>query len=138
MKKLAIIILGSSFLVGCATRGLYDAGGAAAGGAIGNYVGKGDPLYTAAGAAGGVLLAEGFQSASQKAQITAAKRGYDKGKSDAVKQQYWVTQNFQKNINQKTDEARVTYYPIATPAREVNGVRFNEQTHYVRIEESPE
>ncbi len=78
------------------TRGLYDAGAAAAGGVVANKLSNGDPLMTGVGAAGGVLVSEVAQTMSAKQSQSQYKEGYQKGRSDAVKQQYWIVQNQQK------------------------------------------
>src|ERR1039458_1670051 len=49
-----------------------------------------DPGITAAGAAGGVLLSEGGFYLAGKASDNAYTTGYEKGRSDAVRQQYWI------------------------------------------------
>lgn len=62
-----------------------------AGGAyLGYELSDGNPIATTAGAAGGVLLSEGMHYLAKKETTKAYASGYDKGKSDAVKQQYWL------------------------------------------------
>jgi hypothetical protein len=100
-----------SFAACSSTRGLYDAGAAAAGGVIANKLSNGDPLMTGAGAAGGVAIAEIAQTMSAKSGDTQYKNGYNKGRSDAVKQQYWVVQNQQKTLK-PVPQPKVTYLPI--------------------------
>lgn len=107
-----MLIFTSMALIGCSsTRGLYDAGAAAAGGVIANKLSDGDPLMTGAGAAGGVAVAEIAQTMSAKSGETQYKSGYQKGRSDAVKQQYWVVQSQQKTVN-PASQPKVTYLPI--------------------------
>src|SRR5581483_11439842 len=78
-------------LCGCAaTRPIADIGAAAAGGYIGNELSDGNPIATAAGAAGGVVVSETLHYAAKKQSEKAYANGYDKGRSDAVKQQYWL------------------------------------------------
>ena len=48
------------------------------------------------------------------------KQGYFLGRSDAVKEQYWMVQNLQKQP--KSPQPRVTYLPILIPGQTVNGV----------------
>jgi hypothetical protein len=48
------------------------------------------------------------------------KQGYFLGRSDAVKQQYWIVQNLQKQ--QKAPQSHVTYLPIQISGQTVNGV----------------
>jgi len=72
-----------------------------AGGAyLGHELSNGDPLATAAGAAGGMLLSDGLRCAAGKQAEKAYATGYDKGKSDAVMQQYSLYVSMQKPRNQ--------------------------------------
>lgn len=98
------------------TRGLYDAGAAAAGGVVANKLSNGDPLMTGVGAAGGVLVSEVAQTMSAKKSDAAYKTGYQKGRSDAVKQQYWVVQNRQKDVH-PVSMPRTDYLTIPTNMR---------------------
>ena len=53
-----------------------------AGGAyLGHELSNGDPLATAAGAAGGVIVSEGLHYAAKKQADKAYAAGYDKGKA---------------------------------------------------------
>lgn len=92
--KILFLIIESSLLVGCAaTRPISGIAMGAGGAALANELSDGDPAITAAGAAGGVLLSEGLHYASKKQSERAYVNGYEKGRSDAVKQQYWVLVN---------------------------------------------
>ena len=48
------------------------------------------PSPSLGGAAGGALLGEGLHYANSKQNDKSYQTGYDKGRSDAVKQQYWL------------------------------------------------
>jgi len=61
------------------------------------------------------------------------KTGYYLGRSDAVKQQYWMVQNLQNQP--KTPQAKVTDIPITIPGQTVNGVTTVTHTETVRIEQ---
>jgi hypothetical protein len=61
------------------------------------------------------------------------KTGYYLGRSDAVKQQYWMVQNLQKQP--KTPQAKVTDIPITIPGQTTNGVTTMPHTETVRIEQ---
>jgi hypothetical protein len=81
-------------LTGCAG---FDAGrvvtdtALAAGGAyLGDNLSDGDPLWSAAGAGGGVLLGETLHYSGERRRERSFTEGYHKGRSDAVKQQYWL------------------------------------------------
>jgi hypothetical protein len=61
------------------------------------------------------------------------KTGYYLGRSDAVKQQYWMVQNLQKQS--KTPQPKVTDLPITIPGQTTNGVATVPHTETVRIEQ---
>ncbi len=120
-------------LAGCAaTRPISDAVLGAGGAYLGHELSDGNPLATAAGAAGGVLVGEGFHYAAKKQSDKAYAAGYDKGKSDAVKQQYWLYVSMQKQRNQVSS---VRLYPVQLPEQRIDGVTFQPSTKYLRIEE---
>lgn len=128
-RNLLILLAGTASLTGCATRGLYDAGGAAAGGVIAGELSHGNPLITAAGAAGGALVTDMVQQQAESGKQKAAKENYNKGRSDAVKQQYWVIQRQQQNLRSKP-QPRISY--LAVPST-TGGA----PTEYVRVEDRP-
>jgi hypothetical protein len=75
---------------GCsAMRPIDDAVFGAVGAFAGNELSHDNPIATVGGAAGGVLVSEGLHYAAKTQADKAFANGYDKGKSDAVKQQYW-------------------------------------------------
>jgi hypothetical protein len=128
---LAIVIAG--LFAGCAaTRPISDAALGAGGAYLGHELSNGDPIATVAGAAGGVLLSEGLHYAAKKQSDKAYADGYDKGKSDAVKQQYWLYVSMQHQRNQV---GRVRLYPVQLPEQRIDGVTFQPSTKYLRIEE---
>jgi hypothetical protein len=61
------------------------------------------------------------------------KTGYYLGRSDAVKQQYWMVQNLQKQS--KAPQPKVTELPITIPGQTTNGVTTVPHTETVRIEQ---
>ena len=61
------------------------------------------------------------------------KTGYNLGRSDAVKQQYWMVQNLQKQS--KAPTKKVTDIPITIPGQTTNGVTTVPHTETVRIEQ---
>jgi hypothetical protein len=61
------------------------------------------------------------------------KQGYYLGRSDAVKQQYWMVQHLQKQP--KSPQQKVTDIPITIPSQTVNGVTTVPHTETVRIEQ---
>jgi hypothetical protein len=63
----------------------------------------------------------------------AHKTGYYLGRSDAVKQQYWMVQNLQKQP--RTPATKVSDLPILIPGQTVNGVTTVPHVETVRIEQ---
>ena len=119
--------------IGCTTtRPIGNAVLGAGGAYIGHEISGGDPLATAAGAAGGVLLSEGLHFLAKKETQNVYAAGYDKGKSDAVKQQYWLYVLLQRQRNRVSN---VRLYPVQLPEQRIDGVTFQPTTKYLRIEE---
>ena len=122
-----------SLLTGCAaTRTISDVAMGAGGAALASELSHGNPAATAGGAAGGLLLSEGLHYAARKESEKAYLSGYDKGRSDAVKQQYWLYVDVQRTRN-RTDHVRL--YEVHLPEQEIDGVIFKPTTKYLRIEE---
>jgi|SRR6478609_6104808 len=129
---LAVLVVG--LFAGCAaTRPIADTALGAGGAYLGHELSNGDPLATAAGAAGGVLLSEGLHYVAKKQSDKAFAAGYDKGKSDAVKQQYWLYVALQQP--QRNPVANVRLYPVQLPEQRIDGVTFQPSTKLLRIEE---
>jgi hypothetical protein len=135
MKLYSLIpLLSVSYLLaGCAVvRPVTDMAAGAGGGVIASELSHGNPGITAAGAAGGVLLSEGgFYLAGLQA-TNAYIAGYDKGRSDAVKQQYWILVNQQHQQNGSLNN--VSLYAIPVPEQTLDGVILNPTTKYLRVE----
>lgn len=128
------IALASLLAAGCATtRPIGGVVMGAGGAALANELSDGNTAWTAAGAAGGVLLSEGLHYASRKQAERAYADGYDKGRSDAVKQQYWVMVNHQKAAGDANADVRL--YEIPVPEQRIDGVILKPTTKYLRIEE---
>ncbi len=120
-------------ITGCAAvRPVTDMAAGAGGGVIANQLSHGDPGITAAGAAGGVLLSEGAYYLAGKASDKAYVTGYEKGRSDAVKQQYWILVHQQQQ--QKTLPENISLYAIPIPEQTIDGTILNPTTKYLRIE----
>ena len=123
----------AGILTGCSsTRAISDVALGAGGAAIGAHFSDGAPMATAGGAAAGVLLSEGLHYAAKKESQKAYASGYDKGKSDAVKQQYWLYVSLQR---QRNHVGTVRLYPVQLPEQRFDGVTFQPATKYIRIEE---
>ena len=137
MKSLHLItlVLIPLLLTGCAaTRPISDLAMGASGAALASEFSHGNPVITAAGAAGGVLVSEGLHYGSQKQAGNAFTTGYEKGRSDAVKQQYWILVNQQKEKAEQNQE-NVRYYEIPVPEQTIDGAILNPTTKLLRIEE---
>ena len=136
-KSLLLIPLASvvCLFTGCAalTRTTTDVGLGAGGAAIGGVLSKGNPLAIVGGAAGGVLLGEGLHYANGKLNNQSYQTGYDKGRSDAVKQQYWLYVSLQQP--KAGDEGRVRLYQLQLPEQVIDGVIFKPTTQFLRIEQ---
>ena len=131
--KLLLTTLVTGLFAGCAaTRPISDVALGAGGAYLGHELSDGDPVATAAGAAGGVIVSETLHYAAKKQADKAYATGYDKGKSDAVKQQYWLYVAMQQRRNQV---ANVRLYPVQLPEQRIDGVTFQASTKYLRIEE---
>ena len=87
---------------------------------------------SAAGAGGGLLLGESLNYAKNSRSKKAYEEGFDKGRSDAVKQQYWLYVSMQKQRNQVSS---VRLYPVKLPEQRIDGVTFQPSTKFLRIEE---
>src|SRR5688572_22311138 len=132
-SKLLLLTLIAGLFVGCAaTRPISDVALGAGGAYLGHEISNGDPLITAAGAAGGVIVSETLHYAAKKQADKAFATGYDKGKSDAVKQQYWLYVSMQRQGNQVSN---VRLYPVQLPEQRIDGVTFQPSTKLLRIEE---
>ena len=135
--KSLFLIFAIALLPGCAgtTRVLTDTVAAGVGGFAGNKLGKGNPLITAAGAGAGVLLGETMNYASDSHAQKAYAEGFDKGRSDAVKQQYWVMVNQQKAEEGKSLDENISLFEIPVPEQRIDGVILKPTTKILRIEE---
>jgi hypothetical protein len=95
---LLLSVLASVMLASCAgvspTRVIGDTVGAAGGALVGHALSKGNPLITAAGAGAGVLLSETLQAGATPPPKKSYNDGYEKGRSDAAKQQFYELIDF--------------------------------------------
>ena len=139
MKKLYIQFILLACVVclftGCAavTRTATDVGLGAGGAALGGVLSKGNPAAIAGGAVGGVALGEGLHYANSKQNEQSYQTGCDKGRSDAVKQQYWLYVSMQQA--KAGDEGRIRLYQVHLPEQVIDGVIFKPTTQNLRIEE---
>jgi hypothetical protein len=132
--RIALVFLPLVFAGCAASRPIGDLALGAGGAVLADKFSHGNPVITAAGAAGGVLVSEGLHYASQKHSDNAYTSGYEKGRSDAVKQQYWILINQQKEKAEQNQD-NVRYYEIPVPEQTIDGTILNPTTKLLRIEE---
>jgi hypothetical protein len=77
-------------------------------------------------------LAKGLHYANSKQNDKSYQTGYDKGRSDAVKQQYWLYVSMQQA--KAGDEGRVRLYEVHLPEQTIDGVIFKPTTQFLRID----
>jgi hypothetical protein len=133
MMKLICIAL-AAVLCGCAglQRPLTDAALGAGGGFLGDKLSGGNPAAIAGGAAGGVLLSEGFQALKTRSEKNAYTNGYTLGRSDGVKTLYW---NLQQQQREHQNQAPVRLYDVTVPEHFEDGVLVQPVKRTIRIEE---
>ena len=136
-KTISVLLIATMLLAGCAgtTRVVTDTVAAGGGAFAGNELGKGNPLITAAGAGAGVLLGETLNYANDNNAKKAYATGFDKGRSDAVKQQYWVMINQQKAAEGHEFDEPISLYDIPVPEQQIDGVILKPTIKTLRIEE---
>ena len=126
---------------GCATAGADSAGRTrdftttaattAAGAYIGAKEGSGRAKNAAVGAAVGFIAGETVNYFNNKAQREAFLAGYEKGQSNAVKQQYWIARDTQRPaLDENYGES---YYEIAVPQNDRDGVRREPTKRVIRV-----
>lgn len=128
-------------LSGCASTGGNTAGGTrdfattAAATAGGAYIGANNSQNkakgAAIGAAAGLVVGETINYFNNKAQKEAYLAGYEKGQSDAVKQQYWIARDNQRPSSD--DGYEETYYEIDVPQSDRDGVRREPTKRVIRV-----
>ena len=136
-----LLVLLAFASTGCATASAESAGRSrdfattaattAAGAYIGAKEGDGKAKNAAVGAAVGLVAGETINFFNNKAQREAYLAGYEKGQSNAVKQQYWVARDNQRpSLDDGYDEA---YYEISVPPSERDGVRREPTKRVIRV-----
>jgi hypothetical protein len=127
------ICLVSILVTGCSLlRPATDVAAGAGGGVLADELSHGNPAITAAGAAGGVALSEGTFYLADRQATNAYTVGYEKGRSDAVKEQYWILIHQQQQRTSSSEN--VSLYAIPVPEQTIDGVVLNPTTKYLRIE----
>ena len=130
------LLLFGLLLSGCAgtRRVVMDTAGAGLGALAGHQLGKGKAIATVAGAGAGVLVGEALNYATDVHAKAAYEEGFDKGRSDAAKQQYWIMVNHQKAAGRDGEE-NINFYEIPFPEQKVDGVLLNPTTKVLRVGE---
>lgn len=109
------------------TPALTTAGGAY----IGAKEDNGKPAGAVIGAAAGYVVGEGVNYLNSKSQRSAYVSGYEKGQSDAVKQQYWIARD---NQRAKSDDGyKESLYAIPVPEDDIDGVHHEATTRVIRV-----
>lgn len=129
------------FAPGCASTGAEPAGGmrnfvttattTAAGAYVGAREGDGKAKSAAVGAAAGFVVGEAINYLGNKAQREAYLAGYEKGQSNAVKQQYWIGRENQKAAS--GDGYEEALYEIDVPRSDRDGVRREPTKRVIRV-----
>lgn len=138
-----LIAVASTVLLatGCATADAESAGrsrnfvttaaATATGGYIGAKEGGGKARNAALGAAAGFIAGETINYFNNQAQREAYTAGYEKGQSNAVKQQYWIARANQRARD--SDDVEESYYEIDVPETTREGVRREATTRVIRV-----
>jgi hypothetical protein len=137
---IGLAAVGGVFASGCSTM----SGGTAASSqsflttaattSAGAYIGAKKSGTTGAviGAAAGYTVGEAVNYLSNKSQKEAYLAGYEKGQSNAVKQQYWIARDNQRP-KPNDDGYTESLYEIPVPATDQNGVRREPTTRVIRV-----
>ncbi len=85
----------------------------------------------AIGAAAGFVVGETINFLSNKSQREAYLAGYERGQSDAIKQQYWIARDNQRS--RADDGYEEALYEVPIPAAERDGVLREPTTRVIRV-----
>jgi len=131
----SILFIASLLLSGCAgvNRAVTDVVAVGAGGLAAHKLSKGDPLVTAAGAGAGLLLGETLNYANDARARKAYSTGVNKGRSDAVKQQYWIMVHQQRESG--AIDKNISLFDVSLPEQQKDGALFNPTVRTLRFDE---
>jgi hypothetical protein len=139
MKSTILLILPLLALCSCSATGgrkaLNYGLGAGAGTAAGYGLSDGDPLWTAAGAVGGIALAAGANALQDKENEEAVMKGYTAGKVDAIKSHYWMLQANQERNDAGGYGVTNTYDVVVPGGVDPEGIRRVPRHATIRIVE---
>lgn len=129
-------VLLSALFSGCAStqagKNATVVGGSALGAVIAYEASDGDAAWTTGGAAVGALTAMGANALAAENEQKAYRRGYEAALNQSVKQQYWITQNRQKEDAFAYEVETESFVPIQIPEQEINGEIRNSRTIYLK------
>lgn len=141
LVAVVFLLLALCFMPGCASVGADTAGNTrnfattaattATGAYIGAKEGNGKARDAAAGAAAGFVAGEAIGYFNNKAQRDAFRTGYEKGQSDAAKQQYWIARDNQRA--RADDGYEEALYQIDVPQSDRDGVRREPTKRVIRV-----
>lgn len=139
MKKFQAILLAGVLVwgAGCSSTGRAVSNAVIGGGAAGvaAKLSDGNPFITAGAGAAGVIASEAAHAWGNKKTNEAYQGGYIKGRSDAVKSQYWFGVRQQQYLSHEPDSS-ISFYEIPLPQRETHdGVILAPSTRVLRIQE---
>lgn len=107
-------------------------GGSALGAVIAYEASDGDAAWTTGGAALGALTAIGANALAEENERKAYRSGYEAALNQSVKQQYWITQNRQKEDAFVYQTDTESFVPIQIPEQEINGEIRNSRIIYLK------
>jgi uncharacterized protein YfiM (DUF2279 family) len=136
-----VLVIGLLLQPGCSTASADSAGHTrdfattatttAAGAYVGAEEGNGKAKNAAVGAAIGFAAGETINYFNSTAQKEAFLAGYEKGQSNAVKQQYWIARANQRPA--LDDNYEEGYYEIEVPQSDRDGVRHEPTKRVIRV-----
>jgi hypothetical protein len=102
---------------------------------IGNEISDGEPWGAVAGAATGYATGKVLERQEVAAEQKSYRTGYDKGRSDAVKQTYWIKREMQEPGVAEASIRRRYYEVPVPPHRTRDGVEIEGHTRVIEVVE---
>ncbi len=107
-------------------------GGSALGAVVAHEASDGNAAWTTGGAAVGALTAMGANALAEENEQKAYREGYEAALNQSVKQQYWITQNRQKEDSYASETEPESFVPIKIPEQEIHGEIRNARIIYLK------
>ncbi len=114
-------------------KGLTIGTGAVAGGFAAEKLSNGDPLLTGAGTLAGAGLGFGINAMADANGEKTSNVAYGKAQNDAIKQHYWMLQNYQEHYQE--GGTTNTYKVVIPGSKDAYGVQTVAREATVRIVE---